>query len=117
MSGTCTGRAGSTRRSTRRSPARCSTRTSRYQLLDFGATIDYHDLLEGQFEIDDVVVTTRYLHHPAITLGYRIEADGVTVVYSPDHEPTPDRSPDPRGRGFEPRGRRNTSRSSATPTS
>ena len=24
------------------------------QLLDFGATIDYHDLVEGQFEIDDV---------------------------------------------------------------
>jgi phosphoribosyl 1,2-cyclic phosphodiesterase len=58
------------------------------QLLDFGATIEYHDLVEGQFEIDDVVVTTRYLHHPALTLGYRIEADGVTVVYSTDHEPS-----------------------------
>jgi phosphoribosyl 1,2-cyclic phosphodiesterase len=60
------------------------------QLLDFDATIDYHGLVEGQFEIDDAVVTTRYLHHPALTLGYRIEADGVTVVYSSDHEPTPD---------------------------
>jgi phosphoribosyl 1,2-cyclic phosphodiesterase len=57
------------------------------QLLDFGATITYHNLLEGQFEIDDVLVTTRYLHHPALTLGYRLEADGATVVYSSDHEP------------------------------
>ena len=35
------------------------------------STIEYHDLVEGQFEIDDVTVTTRYLHHPALTLGYR----------------------------------------------
>jgi phosphoribosyl 1,2-cyclic phosphodiesterase len=58
------------------------------QLLDFGATIEYHDLVEGVFEIDDVTITTQYLHHPALTLGYRIEADGVSVVYSTDHEPT-----------------------------
>src|SRR5262249_38667767 len=33
----------------------------------------------------------RYLHHPALTLGFRLEADGVTLVYSSDHEPsTPD---------------------------
>ena len=66
------------------------------QLLDFDSTIEFHDLVEGQFEIDDITVTTRYLHHPALTLGYRIEADGVTVVYSTDHEPTVARpSPDP----------------------
>ena len=28
-----------------------------------------------------------YLNHPALTLGYRLEADGVTVVYACDHEP------------------------------
>ena len=28
------------------------------RLLDFGATIEYHNLVEGQFEIDDVTVTT-----------------------------------------------------------
>jgi phosphoribosyl 1,2-cyclic phosphodiesterase len=58
------------------------------QLLDFGATIEYHDLVEGVFEIDDVTITTGYLHHPALTLGYRIEADGASVVYSTDHEPS-----------------------------
>lgn len=52
-----------------------------------GATIRYHDLVEGQFEIDDITVYTRYMNHPALTLGYRLEADGVSVVYACDHEP------------------------------
>ncbi len=67
------------------------------QLLDFGATIEYHDLVEGQLEIDDVTVTTRYLHHPALTLGYRLVADGATLVYSTDHEPSVDGAPGPEG--------------------
>jgi phosphoribosyl 1,2-cyclic phosphodiesterase/CheY-like chemotaxis protein len=56
-------------------------------LEQFGATVRYHDLVEGVFEIDDVRITTRYLNHPALTLGYRLEADGATLVYSTDHEP------------------------------
>ena len=51
------------------------------------AQIRYHDLVEGVFEIDDIKVSTQYLNHPALTLGYRLEADGVTVVYACDHEP------------------------------
>ena len=53
----------------------------------FGATIRYHDLVEGAFSIDDVKVTTQYLNHPALTLGYRVSADGATMVYCCDHEP------------------------------
>jgi phosphoribosyl 1,2-cyclic phosphodiesterase/CheY-like chemotaxis protein len=56
-------------------------------LEQFGATVRYHDLVEGVFEIDDVRITTRYLNHPALTLGYRLEADGAAIVYSTDHEP------------------------------
>ena len=56
-------------------------------LKELGATLHYHDLVEGTLEIGDIHVTTQYLHHPALTLGYRLEADGVTVVYSTDHEP------------------------------
>jgi phosphoribosyl 1,2-cyclic phosphodiesterase/CheY-like chemotaxis protein len=55
-------------------------------LEQFGAKVRYHDLVEGGFEIDDVRIVTRYLNHPALTLGYRLEADGATVVYSTDHE-------------------------------
>jgi CheY-like chemotaxis protein len=51
------------------------------------AKIRYHDLVEGTFHIDDIKVSTHYLNHPALTLGYRLEADGVTVVYACDHEP------------------------------
>ncbi len=51
-----------------------------------GATIRYHDLVEGGFTITDARVTARYLNHPALTLGYRLQADGVAVVYASDHE-------------------------------
>jgi phosphoribosyl 1,2-cyclic phosphodiesterase/FixJ family two-component response regulator len=56
-------------------------------LDQLGATIRYHDLVEGSFEIDDIKVSTYYLNHPALTLGYRLEADGVAVAYCSDHEP------------------------------
>jgi len=53
----------------------------------FAATIRYHDLVEGSFNIDDIKIITHYLNHPALTLGYRLEADGSTIVYCCDHEP------------------------------
>jgi len=53
----------------------------------FAAKVRYHDLIEGGFEIDDVRIHTHYMNHPALTLGYRIEADGATVVFATDHEP------------------------------
>jgi phosphoribosyl 1,2-cyclic phosphodiesterase/GAF domain-containing protein len=52
-----------------------------------GAEIKYHDLVEGVFQVGDITVRSRYLNHPALTLGYRLEADGVAVVYACDHEP------------------------------
>lgn len=51
-----------------------------------GATISYHDLVEGSFMIDEVRVTAGYMNHPALTLGYKLEADGISVVYATDHE-------------------------------
>jgi phosphoribosyl 1,2-cyclic phosphodiesterase/CheY-like chemotaxis protein len=56
-------------------------------LEQLGAQIRYHDLVEGSFTIGDIHVRTQYLNHPALTLGYRLEADGVSVVYVCDHEP------------------------------
>lgn len=57
------------------------------KLEDLGATIRYHDLVEGTFKIDDITVQTHYMNHPGLTLGYRLEADGVSAVYACDHEP------------------------------
>ena len=51
------------------------------------AKIRYHDLVEGSFDIDDIKVSAQYLNHPVLTLGYRLEADGMSVVYACDHEP------------------------------
>jgi len=56
-------------------------------MAQLGATVHYHDLVEGTFTLDDARVTTRYLNHPALTLGYRLEVDGVVLVYATDHEP------------------------------
>jgi phosphoribosyl 1,2-cyclic phosphodiesterase/DNA-binding response OmpR family regulator len=56
-------------------------------LDECSARIRFHDLVEGSFEVDDIKVSTRYLNHPALTLAYRLEADGAVVVYACDHEP------------------------------
>lgn len=53
----------------------------------FGAKVDYRDLVEQTFDIGDVRVTTRFLNHPALTLSYKLECNGATMVYSCDHEP------------------------------
>ena len=57
------------------------------ELDQMGATIRYHDLIEGTLTVGDIAVTARYLNHPALTLGYRLHADGATMVYCCDHEP------------------------------
>jgi CheY-like chemotaxis protein/phosphoribosyl 1,2-cyclic phosphodiesterase len=57
------------------------------ELSQLPAAITYRDLAEGIHTIGGARVATQYLHHPATTLGYRIEADGVAVVYLVDHEP------------------------------
>ena len=51
------------------------------------AAITYHDLTEGIHTIGGARVATQFLNHPAMTLGFRVEADGVVVVYLVDHEP------------------------------
>ena len=53
----------------------------------FTADISYQDLVEGTLHVGEIKVTTRFLNHPALTLGYRLEADGACVVYCCDHEP------------------------------
>jgi phosphoribosyl 1,2-cyclic phosphodiesterase len=57
------------------------------RLDQMGAKIRYHELIEGDFQIGDLRVRTQYMNHTALTLGYRLEADGATLVYASDHEP------------------------------
>jgi phosphoribosyl 1,2-cyclic phosphodiesterase/CheY-like chemotaxis protein len=56
-------------------------------LEQLGAAIRFHDLIEGQLNIGGAHIVTHYMNHPALTLGYRLEADGVVIVYAVDHEP------------------------------
>jgi len=57
------------------------------ELAQLGAKLEYRDLAEGVYDINGVRVVTQSLNHPAVTLGYRIEADGASLVYLCDHEP------------------------------
>ncbi|MES1257655.1 MAG: response regulator [Acidobacteriota bacterium] len=57
------------------------------ELEQLGARIEYQDLTEGVHDLGGVRVTAQFLNHPAAALGYRIEADGVSVLYLCDHEP------------------------------
>jgi CheY-like chemotaxis protein/phosphoribosyl 1,2-cyclic phosphodiesterase len=56
-------------------------------LAQCGATIRFHDLTEGSFQIGQTRIVAHYLNHPALTLGYRLEANGVALAYVVDHEP------------------------------
>jgi CheY-like chemotaxis protein/phosphoribosyl 1,2-cyclic phosphodiesterase len=57
------------------------------ELSQLPAQLSYVDLPEGTHEIDGVRVCAQFLNHPAVALGYRIEADGASVLYLCDHEP------------------------------
>lgn len=57
------------------------------ELEHIRAHLIVHDLGEGEFQWDDVRVRCQYLNHPAVTLGYRIEVGGRSLVYCTDHEP------------------------------
>ena len=49
--------------------------------------INHRELGTESFQIGDIHVQTRYLNHPILTLGYRIELEGRVIVYCTDHEP------------------------------
>ncbi len=57
------------------------------ELAQLPAQLTYIDLDEGSHSIAGVRVVAQYLNHPSPALAYRIEADGVTLVYACDHEP------------------------------
>src|SRR5262249_56380894 len=55
--------------------------------------IRVNGVAEGAFAIGPMWVTGQYLNYPAVTLGYRLEADGAAIVYAVDHEPHRGREP------------------------
>src|SRR5947207_2138220 len=43
------------------------------------ATLSYTDLGEGAHTVGGARIVAQYLNHPAVTLGYRVEADGAEI--------------------------------------
>jgi phosphoribosyl 1,2-cyclic phosphodiesterase len=55
---------------------------------ELSATITYHELREEHLELPDgMLVTTKFLNHPVMTLGYRFEYEGKVLCTLYDHEP------------------------------
>ncbi len=46
----------------------------------------FHEVGDGPFDLDGAKVTTAPVPHVGPTVGYRVECDGVTVVYISDHQ-------------------------------
>jgi len=75
-------------------------------LNDLPADLRYRELLEEAFTVGSARITTHYLNHTSICMGYRIEADGKSIAYVSDHEPYglalfgSDPPPDKIGRGL-----------------
>ena len=53
---------------------------------ELSADIDYHNIIEGPFEVPGFNVFAQFMCHPVTTAGYRVEADGKSLVYTGDHE-------------------------------
>jgi phosphoribosyl 1,2-cyclic phosphodiesterase len=56
-------------------------------LQDTPARVTFHDVPEVPWRIDGALLTASLVVHPGPTLGFRIEADGSSLAYLPDHEP------------------------------
>jgi phosphoribosyl 1,2-cyclic phosphodiesterase len=57
------------------------------RLRDLPCRLVLHDAPRGTFDLPGAAVTADLVCHPGPTVGYRIEADGATLAYIPDHEP------------------------------
>ncbi len=57
------------------------------RLRELPCDLSLHDVPLGRFEIAGLRVMADLVCHPGPTVGYRIEEDGATLAYLPDHEP------------------------------
>ena len=56
--------------------------------IELAARIDYEELKETTVDMGGgLKVTTKYLNHPILCLGYRFEYQGKSIVTAYDHEP------------------------------
>ncbi|MBN1533394.1 MAG: MBL fold metallo-hydrolase [Spirochaetes bacterium] len=53
---------------------------------ELASDVTFHTLSESPFNIGDVTIHFTHLIHPALSLGFRVEYRGKTVVYATDSE-------------------------------
>ena len=62
-------------------------------MADFRGELRYHDLKgTDEFQLGGISVKARTIPHIGNTLGFRIEADGASLAYLPDHQAPVDRT-------------------------
>jgi phosphoribosyl 1,2-cyclic phosphodiesterase len=57
------------------------------ELADVPARVKFHDVPRRRWRIGEAVLSANFVVHPGPTVGYRIETNGSTLAYIPDHEP------------------------------
>jgi ribonuclease BN (tRNA processing enzyme) len=57
------------------------------EVSDLPARVTFLDAPDGPWEIDGLRVEAHPVSHPGTTLGYRVEANGASLAFIPDHEP------------------------------
>lgn len=64
-----------------------SSPLSPIEIRDLPAKVRFRDALPGRWRIGGVEIKAALVAHRGPTLGYRLEADGASLCYLPDHEP------------------------------
>ncbi len=61
-------------------------------ISDLPGMIRFHDAIDTEVGVGDAKVTIRSVPHTGLTNGYRVEQDGLTIVYISDHQMPPNPS-------------------------
>jgi phosphoribosyl 1,2-cyclic phosphodiesterase len=57
------------------------------ELADVPAEVKFHDIPRRRWRIGDAILSGIFVVHPGPTVGYRVEQNGSSLAYIPDHEP------------------------------
>lgn len=56
-------------------------------LADIPAAVTFHDVPDETWELEGIQTEALPVSHPGSTVGYRLEHDGHSLAFIPDHEP------------------------------
>jgi phosphoribosyl 1,2-cyclic phosphodiesterase len=56
-------------------------------LADIPAKVVFHDVPDEEWELEGTRLLAQPVSHPGSTVGYRLELDGGSLAFIPDHEP------------------------------